>query len=80
VPDRCGHARSPRRSSASVGWTPDEPDIADASALNDIGTAVGRAIVDHDDLEVLERLRKDAVQGATDFVHAVEDRDDDTHP
>jgi hypothetical protein len=58
----------------------EEPEPVDAKALNEVGAAVGRAIVDHNDLEILERLREDAVQCPTDDIRPIEDRYNDAHP
>ena len=54
-----------------------EPDTRIDKAADDVGGAVGRTVVGHDDLEILERLIEDAADGLADIVGVIVRFDDD---
>src|SRR5450432_258258 len=70
----------------SRSWTPvgdadqGKPGVGRGAGAGDSGAAVGRAVVDHDDLQVGASLSGDRGQAVTEQILVVVERHDDADP
>ena len=64
---------------AEVATVGDEPDARIGVLAHDLRASVGGPVVHHDQLEIAELLREDAVHGGAHVPLAVVHRHDDTH-